>query len=94
MREHITGCGWATWWQSVHSVRMLSRSHRPPPRKTGTMWSACHALPSSACLTSRATAFLALGAAHVGATASSRRCCPASHRCEPFSIALQRMMGS
>jgi hypothetical protein len=32
-------------WQTVHSVCRLAKVHSPPPSFTGTMWSACQALP-------------------------------------------------
>ena len=32
----------ACLWQGIHRVRMLSRSHSPPPSTTATIWSACH----------------------------------------------------
>ncbi len=35
-------------WHAVHNVLILARVQRPPPSKTPTMWSACHALPLSA----------------------------------------------
>ena len=33
-------------WHAVHKVCRFSRPHSPPPRHTGTTWSACHKEPS------------------------------------------------
>ena len=34
------------WWHAVQRVCRFCRPHRPPPRHTGTTWSACHREPS------------------------------------------------
>ena len=43
-RIRSRSCAVTNRWQRRHRVRMLSRSHSPPPSVTGKMWSASHRL--------------------------------------------------